>query len=81
MLGAGGVLVYAVCSLQPEEGPARIDALLASTPTLRRVPIRPEEIAGLAEAITPEGDLRTLPCHWQARGGMDGFYAARLTRN
>ena len=23
----------------------------------------PDEIGGLAEAITPEGDLRTLPCH------------------
>jgi 16S rRNA (cytosine967-C5)-methyltransferase len=80
MLAPGGVLVYAVCSLQPEEGPARIEALLAATPGLRRVPIRAEEIAGLAEAITPAGDLRTLPCHWQARGGMDGFYAARLAR-
>lgn len=80
MLAPGGVMVYAVCSLEPEEGPARIAALLAAAPGLRRMPIRPEEIAGLAEAITPEGDLRTLPCHWQARGGMDGFYAARLVR-
>jgi 16S rRNA (cytosine967-C5)-methyltransferase len=80
MLGVGGTLVYAVCSLQPEEGPARIDALLAAMQALRRVPVRPEEVAGLAEAITPVGDLRSLPCHWQAQGGMDGFYAARLTR-
>lgn len=81
MLGAGGLLVYAVCSLQPEEGAQRVDALLAATKGLRRVPVTPEEIGGLAEAITPEGDLRTLPCHWSARGGMDGFYAARLTRD
>jgi len=32
------------------------------------------------EWITPEGDLRTLPCHLRDKGGMDGFYAARLRR-
>ena len=30
--------------------------------------------------ITPDGTLRTLPCHWPERGGMDGFFAARLIR-
>ncbi len=80
MLGAGGTLVYAVCSLQPEEGPARVAALLAREPGLRRVAVTQDEIGGLAEAITPEGDLRTLPCHRAERGGMDGFYAARLRK-
>ena len=80
MLAPGGVLVYAVCSLQPEEGPQRVDALLRARPELKRAPVTAEEIGGLAEAVTPEGDLRTLPCHWSARGGMDGFYAARLVK-
>ena len=80
MLGPGGVLVYAVCSLQPEEGPQRIADLLARETGLARVPIRAEEIGGLTQAITPDGDLRTLPCFWAERGGMDGFYAARLIR-
>ena len=35
---------------------------------------------GLAEAITPAGDVRTLPSMWAERGGIDGFYMARLTR-
>jgi 16S rRNA (cytosine967-C5)-methyltransferase len=30
--------------------------------------------------ITGEGDLRILPCHLAAEGGMDGFYACRLSR-
>jgi 16S rRNA (cytosine967-C5)-methyltransferase len=30
--------------------------------------------------VSPEGDLRTLPSHWSDKGGMDGFYAARLVR-
>jgi 16S rRNA (cytosine967-C5)-methyltransferase len=37
-------------------------------------------VPGLAEAITAEGDLRTLPCHWAEKGGIDGFYVARLVR-
>ncbi len=80
MLVPGGTLVYCVCSLQPEEGPERIASLLARNAPVARRPIVADEIGGVAEAITAEGDLRTLPCHLAARGGMDGFYAARLVR-
>lgn len=80
MLAARGVLVYAVCSLQPEEGPERIEALLARTPHLVRDPVRPEELAGLPVGPDPSGAVRTLPCLWAERGGMDGFYVARLRR-
>jgi 16S rRNA (cytosine967-C5)-methyltransferase len=84
MLAPGGTLVYAVCSLQPEEGPARIAALLGAGAPAERLPVAPDELPGLAgldpAAITPDGDLRTLPCHFAAEGGMDGFYAARLRR-
>jgi 16S rRNA (cytosine967-C5)-methyltransferase len=80
MTAPGGTLVYCVCSLQPEEGPSRIAALLAAGAPVRRQPIAADEIGGLAEAVTPEGDLRTLPCHWPERGGLDGFYACRLRR-
>lgn len=80
MLKPGGTLVYCVCSLQAEEGPARIAALLARGAPVARRPIAPAEIGGLAEAVTAEGDLRTLPCHLAEAGGLDGFYAARLVR-
>ncbi len=80
MVKPGGLLVYAVCSLQPEEGPKRIAALLASGAAVERVAITPAELPGLEDAITPEGDLRTLPCHWAEKGGLDGFYACRLRR-
>ena len=79
MLRPGGRLIYAVCSLQPEEGRLRIDAALARLP-LRPAPFTPEELAALPEARTPEGDLRTLPSFWPERGGMDGFFASRLVR-
>ncbi len=80
MLRPGGWLVYAVCSLQPEEGPERIAAALRDGLPLERVPVRPDELPDLGEAVAPAGDVRTLPSFWAARGGMDGFYVARLQR-
>jgi len=79
MLRPGGRLVYAVCSLQPEEGPARAAAARARLP-LRPDPVRAEELPGLAEAITPDGHVRTTPALWPERGGMDGFFLARFIR-
>lgn len=78
LLRPGGTLVYAVCSLQEDEGAQRIDGLLARLPNLKRIPVQPTELTGLAEAITPAGDVRTLPSMWPEQGGLDGFYIARL---
>jgi 16S rRNA (cytosine967-C5)-methyltransferase len=81
----GGTLVYCTCSLEPEEGVERIEALLARDSSFRRQPIVGEEVQGLAELLTTAGDLRTLPCHLPdldpRLGGLDGFYAARLYRS
>ncbi|MBY0422369.1 MAG: RsmB/NOP family class I SAM-dependent RNA methyltransferase, partial [Parvularculaceae bacterium] len=79
-LEPGGVLVFATCSLQPDEGEAQIRAFLDGRDDWRRTPVRAEEIGGLSSAITAEGDLRTLPSFWAEKGGMDGFFAARLTK-
>ena len=80
MLAPGGRLLYSVCSLEPEEGPARIARALARLP-LRHEPFTADELAALPEARTAEGFLRTHPGLWPERGGMDGFFAARLVRN
>ena len=77
----GGTLVFAVCSLEREEGEEQIAALLSTHPEFTRAPITADEVFGHSEWITPDGDLRTLPCHLSEQGGMDGFYAARLKRN
>lgn len=79
MLRPGGVLVYCVCSLQPEEGPGRIAGFLERAP-VRLEPVRADEVGGLADLVTSGGVLRTLPCALAAEGGMDGFFAARLIR-
>ena len=63
LLRPGGTLVYCTCSLEPEEGEQAIAALLAAEPGDAPRADRAGEVAGLAEIMTAEGDLRTLPCH------------------
>jgi 16S rRNA (cytosine967-C5)-methyltransferase len=75
MLAPGGTLVFCTCSLQPDEGPARIAALLSTNTGLSRAPISADEVGGIAEFVTPQGDIRTLP---HQMGGIDGFYICRL---
>jgi 16S rRNA (cytosine967-C5)-methyltransferase len=80
MLAPGGVLVYCTCSLEPQEGVQQVSRLLARGAPVERRRISPEEIGGLVECITPDGDLRTLPCHLADYDGLDGFFATRLVR-
>jgi 16S rRNA (cytosine967-C5)-methyltransferase len=78
----GGTLVYCTCSLEPEEGVDVVADLLQRETGIRRRPIVADEVNGLAEFLTADGDLRTLPCHLPnpdpRLAGLDGFYAARL---
>jgi 16S rRNA (cytosine967-C5)-methyltransferase len=79
MVKPGGTVVYCTCSLQPEEGPERIAPVLDAG-RAERVPIAADEVGGESRFLTAEGDLRTLPCYWAEKGGIDGFFAARLRR-
>jgi 16S rRNA (cytosine967-C5)-methyltransferase len=80
MLRPGGTLVYCTCSLEPEEGPQRVEALLRSGAPVERRPVTAEEIGTPAEWVTADGDLRTLPFHLAEYDGVDGFYGARLVK-
>lgn len=79
LLKPGAPLVYAVCSLEPEEGQGVVAEALKHG--WRRAPLRAGEISGADEFIAAEGDLRTLPAYWPEIGGLDGFFAARLVRS
>jgi 16S rRNA (cytosine967-C5)-methyltransferase len=79
MLKPGGRLVFAVCSLQPEEGPERATAALARLP-LDADPIRRSELPELAAAIGRDGFVRTHPGLWPQYGSLDGFFIARFRR-
>ena len=67
-----GRLVYAVCSLEREEGEEQ-----ATRVTLAVDPIRTEELPGWL-APSPDGWLRTDPGMLAEQGGMDGFFIARF---
>jgi 16S rRNA (cytosine967-C5)-methyltransferase len=78
LLKPGGRLVFATCSLQPEEGEAHLAR--AEALGLRLDPILPAEVPGLAEAVTTSGTLRTRPDMWAERGGLDGFFVGRFVK-
>jgi 16S rRNA (cytosine967-C5)-methyltransferase len=77
-LKRGGRLVYAVCSLEPEE--ANMAVATAIQAGLIPSPIDASEVSGLEEALTSDGHLRILPSMWADRGGLDGFFIARFTK-
>jgi len=74
----GGRLVYCVCSLEPEEGEAQVEAFLKRHGNFSLDPIAPGEGGSPEAAATKAGWLRILP--HQIEGGLDGFFAARLVR-
>ncbi|MBA4767978.1 MAG: RsmB/NOP family class I SAM-dependent RNA methyltransferase [Porphyrobacter sp.] len=78
-LNPGGVLVYAVCSLEAEEGEEQ-GAWIDANYSLAPMPITAEELpAGLAP--TPEGWLRTHPGMLAEQGGLDGFFVGRWVKS
>jgi len=75
LLRPGGVLVYATCSMEPEENEQVIDSFLA-----RNTGFSLDNAAGYLPAaawrlISPEGYFSTTPAE-----GLDGFFGARMVR-
>lgn len=81
-LAPGGTLIYCVCSLEPQEGEAQVDWVLANLPGLELDPVQHDELPGLEQAVTSRGLVRTHPAMSPANveGGMDGFFVARFRR-
>jgi 16S rRNA (cytosine967-C5)-methyltransferase len=75
-LKPGGRLVFATCSLLPEEGEGQLAAALERHPGLI---VERVELAGVEPGWwTDAGGLRLRPDYWADRGGMDGFFMVRL---
>ncbi len=77
-LKSGASLVYCVCSLEPEEGEAQVEAFLTRRPDMALDPIAAGEGGAPAASLTARGTLRLLP--HQRDGGQDGFFAARFKK-
>lgn len=69
----GGVMVYSVCSLEPEETDEIVESFLRTHPEFEREHVRPFLPAGFTAA---EPDFRAYP----HRHRTDGVYACRMVR-
>ncbi|MBI5837124.1 MAG: methyltransferase domain-containing protein [Candidatus Eisenbacteria bacterium] len=72
LLGPGGVLVYSVCSFEPEETTDLVGGFLAAHPEFRLDDASPR----VGAAYTVDGCYRVLP----GQDDMDGAFAARMVR-
>lgn len=76
LVSAGGVLVYAVCSPEPEEGVEVIEGFLRADDRFE-LESHPEDVPKEIRALLEgSGFLQT----WPGLQYMDGFFAARLRR-
>jgi 16S rRNA (cytosine967-C5)-methyltransferase len=78
-LRPGGSLVYAVCSLEPQEGEGVVTAFLDSNRDFHIAPPSSGELPNFVN-ISQEGWVRILPGLLEDEGGLDGFFVARLIR-
>jgi 16S rRNA (cytosine967-C5)-methyltransferase len=69
----GGTLVYATCTLRPEENEEVVRAFLERHPEFS---LRPPELPWLDPSFLDGGFFRAFP----HRHGTDGFFAAILRR-
>ncbi len=80
LLKPGGRLVYCTCSLLPDEGEVQVEEALARNPGLK-VERPANDLPGLEPHwISAEGGLRLRPDYCADRGGMDGFYIAKMRK-
>jgi 16S rRNA (cytosine967-C5)-methyltransferase len=80
-LNPGGVLVYCVCSLEPQEGERQAEWAIAQGLTV--YPISAQELDGWAAPVTKDGFVRTHPgltVPGEKGGTLDGFFIARFRR-
>ena len=71
----GGTLVYATCSLEPEEGERQLERFLAARTDYTLAPAAPGFVPAAGAGA---GAVRTLP--GMLAGGNDGFFVSRLVR-
>ncbi|MEO2038963.1 MAG: RsmB/NOP family class I SAM-dependent RNA methyltransferase, partial [Martelella sp.] len=77
----GGIVIFSNCSLDPLEGEAVVERLLADGAPAERAAFPAGEPEALAPFFDAEGAIRTTPAAMlDGKTGLDGFYAVALRR-
>jgi 16S rRNA (cytosine967-C5)-methyltransferase len=76
LLGPAGILVYATCSMEPEENDAVVEKFLAAHTDFSLTDCRDHLPASAVGLVDEQGFFRTVP----DKEGLGGFFAARLIR-
>ena len=80
VLDAGGIMVYATCSILKEESEGQVQKLLERG-GMETLPIQGHEVPGFEDAIDNNGWLRVLPGILEGElSSTDGFFVARLVK-
>ena len=79
MVEKDGIIIYCNCSMQKEEGEGVIDYILKGK-KVTLDPISYKEIPNYPKNIINNGLIRTFPYMFEEKGGMDGFFVARLIK-
>ena len=85
LLKPNGIIVFATCSMQAEEGAPRIESFLKNSPHFSLISdLMFEKLRGslsIDQVHSGSGFIRTLPFFLDSLGGMDGFYIAALRKS
>lgn len=76
----GGELIYCTCSLQKAESEDIVTEFISKNDKFEIVPFKADDKLLLPDVITNEGFIRIMPFHGKKKGGMDGFFIARIKR-
>ena len=76
----GGEIIYCTCSLQKSESEKVVEWFLNENNNFALKPYVVGELSCPDDVLSGEGYIRLLPFHAQEKGGMDGFFIARVIR-
>jgi len=76
----GGELIYCTCSLQKSESEEVVKDFLSKNSNFELSVYTSDELNLPEDVLSPEGFIRLMPFHAEKKGGMDGFFIARIKR-
>jgi 16S rRNA (cytosine967-C5)-methyltransferase len=80
LVKVGGIIVYATCSLQQEEGESQVNTFLRENENFKISKVRGKDFFGFTQLINRDGMVRILPQDIDENISSDGFFMAKLER-